>query len=61
MDQDADHLHLGLCHSLQDVDVNADTPEEMRRMLRQLLAPNSAFIEALLESPPPLRRAPITP
>lgn len=51
MGQDAEHLQLKLSHPLQDVDLNADTPDEMRRMLHQLFAPNSAFMEALREAP----------
>ncbi len=48
MDEDG---NLQLSHPLQDVDLNADTPEEIRRMLHQLFAPNSAFMEALQEAP----------
>ena len=48
MDEDG---NLQLCHPLWDVDLNADTPEEIRRMLHQLFAPNSAFMEALREAP----------
>jgi hypothetical protein len=43
--------NLRLSHPLQDVDLNADTPDEMRRMLHQLFAPDSAFMEALREAP----------
>lgn len=48
MDEDG---NLQLSHPLQDVDLNADTPEEMRRMLHRLFAPDSAFMEALREAP----------
>lgn len=48
MDEDG---NLQLRHPLQDVDLTADTPEEMRRMLHQLFAPDSAFMEALREAP----------
>ena len=43
---------LQLSHPLADVDLDADTPEELRRMLHQLFAPSSAFMEALREAPP---------
>jgi hypothetical protein len=42
---------LQLRHPLWDVDLHADTREEMRRMLHQLFAPDSAFMEALREAP----------
>lgn len=42
---------LQLNHPLQDVDLNADTPKEIRRMLHQLFAPPNAFMEALREAP----------
>jgi hypothetical protein len=41
---------LQLRHPLWDVDLNADTRAEMRRMLHQLFAPDSAFMEALREA-----------
>ena len=50
-----DEGSLRLSHPLQDVVLMADTPEEMRRMLRSGFAADSAFMEALREVPPDRR------
>ncbi len=46
---------LRLSHPLQDVELMADTPEEMRRMLSSGFAADSAFMAALREVPPDRR------
>lgn len=42
---------LHLRHPLKDMVLQADTPEQMRRMLRTQFAPDGAFMEALRQAP----------
>ncbi len=47
--EDDGALHLR--HPLQDMELHADTPEQMRRMLSAWFPPDSAIMEALRQAP----------